>query len=186
MLLRAFVADDVRTGNQCSNQRFGVGLGPILVPSRSLGSSTIVFTSRVEISVRECVGQSPWIRWVTTAFSLTSVERCEFALDLPVTGRCTYILVHRNVWRIGVYTHAESPTLTPTTLAISGMTCGSCARTIERKLRRVPGVTSATVDLELGLAIVNGSAAPSSLIAVIEAAGYGASRERKRDQRTRG
>ena len=78
----------------------------------------------------------------------------------------------------------ENPTLRPTTLAITGMTCGSCARTIERKLRRVPGVKMATVDLELGLAIVNGAAPRSSLIATIEAAGYGTSRERERDPRT--
>lgn len=80
---------------------------------------------------------------------------------------------------------AENPTPKPTTLAVAGMTCGSCARTVERKLRRVPGVNTAAVDLELGVAIVNGTAAPSSLIAAIEAAGYGASRECGRDQRTR-
>jgi len=57
----------------------------------------------------------------------------------------------------------ETPTLKPTTLAVTGMTCGSCARTIERKLRRVPGVKSAAVDLELGVAIVNGTVARSSL-----------------------
>lgn len=79
----------------------------------------------------------------------------------------------------------ENETLKPTTLAVTGMTCGSCARTVERKLRRVPGVRSAVVDLELGVAIVNGTAAPSSLIAAIEAAGYGGSRERGCDQRTR-
>lgn len=80
---------------------------------------------------------------------------------------------------------AENPTLKPTTLAVTGMTCGSCARTVERKLRRVSGVKSAAVDLELGVAIVNGTAAPSSLIAAIEAAGYSVSRERGCDQRTR-
>jgi len=73
----------------------------------------------------------------------------------------------------------------PTTIAVTGMTCGSCARTVERRLRRVPGVETAAVDLELGVAIVSGTAAPSSLIAAIEAAGYGASRERECDQRTR-
>jgi copper chaperone CopZ len=62
-----------------------------------------------------------------------------------------------------------------TTLAVSGMTCGGCARTIERVLSRVPGVTSANVDFDLGVAIVNGSAAPSELIATVEKAGYGAS-----------
>ena len=83
-------------------------------------------------------------------------------------------------------THAEGHTLTPTTFAISGMTCGSCARAVELKLRRVRGVMSATVDFELGLAIVNGSAAPSSLAAAVEAAGYHASREPECDQRTPG
>ncbi|HEY1341654.1 MAG TPA: heavy metal-associated domain-containing protein [Bryobacteraceae bacterium] len=34
------------------------------------------------------------------------------------------------------------------TLAVSGMTCGSCARSVERKLSGTPGVTKATVDLE--------------------------------------
>ncbi|MFH1343404.1 MAG: heavy metal-associated domain-containing protein [Pseudomonadota bacterium] len=69
----------------------------------------------------------------------------------------------------------EHPTLRPTTLAVTGMTCGGCARTIERVLSRVPGVKSAAVDFDLGLTIVNGSAAPSDLIGAVMAAGYGAS-----------
>jgi hypothetical protein len=39
--------------------KVSVGVGPMLVPSRSLGSSMVVLTSRTEISVREWVGQSP-------------------------------------------------------------------------------------------------------------------------------
>lgn len=70
---------------------------------------------------------------------------------------------------------AESPAPRPTTLAITGMTCGGCARTVERVLSRVPGVKSATVEFDLCLAIVNGSAEPSNLIAAIQTAGYGAS-----------
>lgn len=65
--------------------------------------------------------------------------------------------------------------LPPILLAVSGMTCGGCARTIERVLSRVPGVASARADFDLGLAIVSGSAAPSDLITAIENAGYGAS-----------
>ena len=82
-----------------------------------------------------------------------------------------------NVFWEGAAIGAQNSILKPTTLAVTGMTCGRCARTIERKLRRVPGVNTAVVDLELGVAIVNGTAAQS-----IEAAGYSASRER--DQRT--
>jgi copper chaperone len=61
------------------------------------------------------------------------------------------------------------------TLAVSGMTCAGCARTIERVLSRVPGVERATVDFDLGIAIVNGAADPAQLIAAVGAAGYGAS-----------
>jgi copper chaperone CopZ len=51
----------------------------------------------------------------------------------------------------------------------------SCARTVGRTLTRVPGVTSAAVDFELGAAIVNGIAETPSLVAAVEAAAYGTS-----------
>jgi Cu+-exporting ATPase len=62
-------------------------------------------------------------------------------------------------------------------LAISGMTCASCARRVERSLGKVPGVTSANVNLATEHASVSyhpASAAPSELIAAVERAGYGA------------
>lgn len=59
-------------------------------------------------------------------------------------------------------------------LSITGMTCGSCARVVERALSRVPGVERASVDPDLGLAVVLGTAAMADLIAATEAAGYGA------------
>jgi copper chaperone CopZ len=33
-------------------------------------------------------------------------------------------------------------------LTVQGMTCGNCARSVERKLASTPGVTKATVDLQ--------------------------------------
>jgi Cu+-exporting ATPase len=33
-------------------------------------------------------------------------------------------------------------------LAVRGMTCGNCARTVQRKLAGIPGVTKAAVNLE--------------------------------------
>jgi copper chaperone CopZ len=39
-------------------------------------------------------------------------------------------------------------------LTIQGMTCGNCARTIERKLASTPGVTKATVNLQATRAMV--------------------------------
>ncbi len=39
-------------------------------------------------------------------------------------------------------------------IPIEGMTCGNCARSVERKLSSSPGVTSALVDLSGGTATV--------------------------------
>src|SRR5262249_56612446 len=62
-------------------------------------------------------------------------------------------------------------------LAISGMTCASCARRVERSLAKVPGVTSAHVNLATERAAVSydtSIATPAALIAAVERAGYGA------------
>jgi Cu+-exporting ATPase len=39
-------------------------------------------------------------------------------------------------------------------LPVRGMTCGNCARSVERKLAATPGVTSAAVDLRAASATV--------------------------------
>jgi copper chaperone CopZ len=39
-------------------------------------------------------------------------------------------------------------------LAVRGMTCGNCARSVERKLASTPGVTKVSVDLKSALATV--------------------------------
>ncbi len=39
-------------------------------------------------------------------------------------------------------------------LTVRGMTCGNCARSVERKLASTPGVTKATVDLNAAQARV--------------------------------
>ena len=38
---------------------------------------------------------------------------------------------------------------------VSGMTCGNCSRSVERKLSATPGVTKATVDLVSATATVD-------------------------------
>ncbi len=62
------------------------------------------------------------------------------------------------------------------TLAVTGMTCASCAGRVEKALRKVPGVFDASINLATDQARVQTAAgiAPSSLIAAVEAAGYGA------------
>lgn len=61
-------------------------------------------------------------------------------------------------------------------LALTGMTCASCANRIERKLNKLEGVT-ATVNYATEKAKVTyaGSVSTDDLVAAVEAAGYGAS-----------
>jgi copper chaperone CopZ len=39
-------------------------------------------------------------------------------------------------------------------LAVRGMSCANCARSVERKLSSTPGVTKASVDLNAAVAVV--------------------------------
>ena len=61
-------------------------------------------------------------------------------------------------------------------LAITGMTCASCANRIERKLNKVDGVT-ATVNYatEKAKVVYSAAVAPEDLVRTVEQAGYGAS-----------
>ncbi|MGI9309237.1 MAG: heavy metal translocating P-type ATPase [Gammaproteobacteria bacterium] len=64
-----------------------------------------------------------------------------------------------------------------TSLDISGMTCSACAARIEKVLRKLPGVTSATVNFALENAMVStvaGTQPVSNLVAAIEKAGFSA------------
>jgi Cu+-exporting ATPase len=63
-----------------------------------------------------------------------------------------------------------------TTLDISGMTCASCVRRVERALGKVEGVESANVNFasESALVMATGDVPVSTLIAAVEKAGYAA------------
>ena len=61
------------------------------------------------------------------------------------------------------------------TLPVSGMTCGNCARSVERKLAATAGVSRATVNLDAASAIVEFDPAQTGvpqLVAAIEQLGY--------------
>jgi copper chaperone CopZ len=58
------------------------------------------------------------------------------------------------------------------TLEVEGLTCNNCVRKLERALRDADGVTSAMVTLEPSQAIVESSARPADLEAVVRATGY--------------
>jgi P-type Cu+ transporter len=62
------------------------------------------------------------------------------------------------------------------TLPITGMTCASCAATVERTLRRTPGVSEASVNYASERATVRfdpGTVAVEALAEAVERAGYG-------------
>ncbi len=55
---------------------------------------------------------------------------------------------------------------------ISGMTCASCVARVEKALRAVPGVESASVNLAIERASVRGTAAAAAILAAVNKAGY--------------
>src|SRR5205085_1635882 len=76
--------------------------------------------------------------------------------------------------------HHYSMSLQTVQIPVRGMTCGNCARTVERKLSASPGVTKARVDLAGGTATVEFDADRTklpdlvrALVAAIEELGYG-------------
>src|ERR1041385_349671 len=73
----------------------------------------------------------------------------------------------------------NSPQNSATTeLSVSGMTCGNCARHVTEAIQSVPGVRSATVNLDSQSASVrwaaDGSHDSAAVIGAIEKEGYGA------------
>ncbi|QWD59787.1 heavy-metal-associated domain-containing protein [Polynucleobacter sp. MWH-UH35A] len=59
-------------------------------------------------------------------------------------------------------------------LKVTGMSCGSCVKHVEKSLSAVAGVQKVVVDLSAGTASVSGDfpSGASSLLAALEADGY--------------
>jgi copper chaperone len=63
-----------------------------------------------------------------------------------------------------------------TTLNVEGMTCGHCEAAVRKALEAVPGVTRVVeVDRSRNLAVVEGDADASALVAAVVEEGYQAS-----------
>ena len=62
-----------------------------------------------------------------------------------------------------------------TTLAVIGMTCGHCQKAVTEALEGVDGVTDVEVDLESGVAKVEGTGDADALVSAVEDEGYSAS-----------
>ena len=58
---------------------------------------------------------------------------------------------------------------------VTGMSCAACSARVEKAVSKVPGVTSCSVSLLTNSMGVEGTADEASVIAAVEAAGYGAS-----------
>lgn len=58
---------------------------------------------------------------------------------------------------------------------VTGMSCAACSARVEKAVNQVPGVTACSVSLLTNSMGVEGIAEPSTIIAAVEAAGYGAS-----------
>ena len=71
---------------------------------------------------------------------------------------------------------APSGAVHTTELMVSGMTCASCVMRVEKALRKVPGVSSAAVNLATEKATVQtqGSVQAAELMAAVDKAGYAA------------
>lgn len=70
--------------------------------------------------------------------------------------------------------HYQAGQGTKQRLAISGMTCASCVKSVQKALERTEGVDTASVNFGTHSAQVFGSAKAQALIAAVESAGYGA------------
>src|SRR5215203_2738059 len=67
-----------------------------------------------------------------------------------------------------------------TTFGVTGMTCASCVGSVERALRKLPGVVEASVNLaneKATVGYVAGEVRPQDLEKAVEGAGYGVARE---------
>ena len=65
-------------------------------------------------------------------------------------------------------------------LNVEGMTCEHCQKAVKEALEGVPGTESATVDLESGTAMVEGSPDVQLLIRMVEEEGYNATLDTQR------
>ena len=58
---------------------------------------------------------------------------------------------------------------------VTGMSCAACSAWVEKAVSKVPGVTACSVSLLTNSMGVEGTATPQTIIAAVQAAGYGAS-----------
>ncbi|WP_346796430.1 heavy metal translocating P-type ATPase [Halomonas sp. Bachu 37] len=75
---------------------------------------------------------------------------------------------------IPVESSADIPQGSMTRLSISGMTCASCVKSVQKALEKTPGVVAADVNFGTHIAQVRGTADTAALIQSVDSAGYSA------------
>ena len=58
---------------------------------------------------------------------------------------------------------------------VTGMHCAACSASVEKAVKKVPGVESCAVSLLTNSMGIEGTAAPDAVIQAVQNAGYGAS-----------
>ncbi len=109
--------------------------------------------------------------------ALTAVPGVENATVNLATERADVVVsgpLDRQALVRGIEDAGYSVPSAATELAIDGMTCASCVGRVEKALKAVPGVVSATVNLTTERASVQGNADVALLVQTVEATGYGA------------
>ncbi|HEX7989978.1 MAG TPA: heavy metal translocating P-type ATPase [Stenotrophomonas sp.] len=104
---------------------------------------------------------------VTQASVNLATERASVHTDGSVPREALVQAIHKAGYEVSAPAAQE--------LLIEGMTCASCVGRVERVLKAMPGVQSASVNLATERASVQGTADPGALLAAIEKAGYAAS-----------
>ncbi len=138
-------------------------LNPPPAPTATLtlpveGMTCASCVGRVERALRQVPG-------VTDATVNLATERAQVTATAAVTRTSLVAAVEA----AGYDVPAE-----PIDLTIGGMTCASCVSRVERALKSVPGVQTATVNLATERATVTGSADAALLIKAVGDAGYDA------------
>lgn len=142
---------------------------PTVIDDRTLSMVDLPITGmtcascvrRVERAVGRVVG-------VESAAVNLATERATVGYDPMVTG---VEAISAAITDAGYGVPAET-----VTFGVTGMTCASCVRRVERALGRAPGVAGATVNLateEATVRFIPGIADRTALGRVVEAAGYG-------------
>lgn len=143
-----------RTPPETARVRLTNSRAPISLPLAGMSCASCVARVEAALSRVEGVG-SVSVNPATERAEIRPSGPVEYAALIAAVGKAGY----------------EVP-LETVELAVEGMSCASCVARVERALKAVPGVVSASVNPATARATVNGLAAAEALAAAVGSAGY--------------